>query len=503
MKKGDFKLGLYHLLLVIVLITGIFIRCKFYFAKIPFWLDEIMLGYSFTDYSWEILYTPLQAFQKAPPLFSFLTVAIRNLFGINELTLRFIPFFTGILSLFLFYYLLKANIKSKLGILTGCFMFAFCVPLIYFCGEFKPYGSDVFFAILLIIISKYIDFDNLSYKKIFLYSFGAVLFVLLSFSSLFIIPAIILYKCMKKFDYRVLFIGGSYLVSGLYLYFYDIQNNAYLKGYWNNVEHGFTQFPSIDFLWKFVNDSCRYLVYNFDTSYLVILVIAALSGFLILMKDKKETATIILFTIIFAIVASLVGAFPLKPKLSLYLTPFYILFIAKLFDINIAVQKLKTVFGIFLCFLLLFVLKINIPYINLSQDSLIYYNKALKGRNKALDDRNYVKELSINILNNFKSDEKVLSSNEFLYGTKYYKYVYNYDKLPKVISFDDIKTYDELENFIMNNYTNGLWIAGRDGERYYRCFDSGDIQRIITSNNLKTEFYNHNDIYLFHITNSF
>lgn len=486
----------FYLLLVIVVLFGILIRTKLYLAQFPFWLDEILLGYNFTDDSLSIFYSPLEADQKAPPLFSFVVMIIRKIAGLNELTLRFIPFLLGISSLFLFFRLLRANLNSRFGILVGMTLFSFCVPLVYFSAEFKPYGCDVFFCVLLLFLVDYIKFDNLNLKRTIFYSIATIFFVFMSFPTLFIIPAIIVSKYIefKKFYLKTLFVWISFVLSGLYLYLYDVKNVSYLQNYWGRVEHGLTMSPSADFLIEFFIDYCQYSIYNFDAHYVWMVVSFVVIGFYVLYKHRKNFSFVLLLIFMFAIIASVIGVYPLKPKLSLYMVPIFVLLISKGFDLLENCGIYKILLNVVLSFCLLCAFGFNVPYLNISQSDMAYYNKSTKGRNKALDDREHVKEFSLYVLNNYQSSSKILASREFLYSLMYYKAYNNIDIVPNIITFDEIQN-QYFGDFINEN--QNLWIIGRSNEHYFKSPQLDDVKEVLKGR--KYQYFYHKDIYLFFV----
>lgn len=496
----------FYLFVVIIFIAGIYIRARYYLANAPMWLDEIMLASSFSNRTFSEIFLPLDAFQKAPPLFCFFVLTLSKLFGFNELTLRFIPFLLNIASIFAFFFLLKENIKNKIGVLAGLFMFTFCVPLVYFSAEFKPYGCDVFFAILLLLAHKHLKLDYLNIKTTFLYTFGAVIFSLLSFPSMILIPAIILSKSIenKKFDLKNLWILGGIFLSGLSLILYDIKSFMFLKAYWGNVEGGFSLLSLFGLEKGFIQNACSYFVYNLNTNFIIIILCMILCGLIILFKENKNKAYLVLLIFFFAIISSLFNLYPLSPKLALYILPVFILLISKFFDMFLyCPQKKSTViYNILAVIVLILTIGINIPYLNMSENNLVYYNKNVNGRNKSLNDRLAVKNFSIKILDNYKSGDKIVASEEFLYAIKYYKANKKYNRKIKITTFNDI-TETTVENitefindFIKNNQTSKkLLFIGRNNEEYFKCADAKILEEIIKQNGLKYKKESRNDLY--------
>lgn len=423
-------------------------------------------------------------------------MSIRKLFGFSEFTLRFVPFITGILTVGISFQFLKENIKNKIGIFTGLCLFAFCIPLIYFSAELKPYGCDVFFSILLLTLYKFINFNNMNFKKTIFYTAISVLLVLSSFPMMFVIPAIIAAKIIqeKQFRYQIIFILAGVLCAGLSLYLCDIETYNYMQSYWNKIEKGFSIFPSLKFIQIFFNDSCKYFIYNFNSEFLIPIAVVVLTGFYLLFKDKKANAVLILLIFILAIAASTINVYPLKPKLSLYMAPIFILLIAKSFDICAYVNQivLKTITNVSFVVYMFIIFGINIPYLNVSESELVYYNKSLGGRNKSIDDRNAVKDFSLHVLTDYKNDNLIAASEEFLYSIKYYSFRYNYNFVPKIYLFEN----NIVDESILKS---NVWILGRDNEHYFTCPNYVDIEQKIKQKNLIYDEKRHKDLYLVRI----
>ena len=499
---------LFFVIIAFIILLGIYIRLRYYITQIPMWVDEIMLASSFINRSILDAFSPLDAYQKAPPLFVLSTLIIRKLFGIRELTLRFIPFILGILSMPAFFLLLKENIKNKLGIIVGLCLFTFSTPLIYFSAEFKPYGCDVFFCIILLLLYKYINLYRINLKQLLLYTLCTMGFVFISFPSIFVIGAMVFSKIIeeKKADKNSLVILITLALAGISLYLYDIQNYIFLKDYWNSVENGFNILPSITFISKFIYESCIYYIYNFNVSHAGYVLAAILIGFMIMFKDKKNLANIVSLTIIFAIAASLIGAYPLKPKLELFMLPLFILLSVKVFDAEIHIKS-RYMWGLNIILLVYFIIVfgINVPYFNISERQLVYYNNTSQSRNKSLNDRNAVKKVCLNVINNAESNDAIIASSEFLYGIKDYKAFLNSPKNLNINIYADIAqeklSQNLLENdvrlFVNKNLSSGnnMWFIGRDDEQYFQCPNYITIEEILNGYNLKYQTFRYKDIY--------
>lgn len=504
-KDKFFTRNIFGLSVVLIIIFGIFTRIKFYLSGIPLWLDEIMLGYNLTDTNFFDMFQPLEAYQKAPPLFMTSAMLLRKLFGLNEFSLRFIPCICSVLSLPLFYVLLKQNIKSKIGILTGLCMFSFCVPLVYFAGEFKPYGSDVFFCILLLCLRKYFDLNSLSLKRAFVYAFLSAIFIFFSFTTIFIIPAIVFAECFnkKKFDFKVLLIFAGIVFAGLYLYFSDVNTCEYMSNYWDLTESGFGGFSALKlFIGNVLFDFSNYFAHNFTASSKDFLPLI-LTGYYLLFCDKKDSAALMLLMTFFGIYAALLHIYPLKPKLSMYFLPIYLMIISKCFDLSFFLKgtKERTFFNVALSLYFVYLCGINLPYLNVTEQDIIYYNKNSFGQNKSIENRKLTSDTNLEILKSYKPGEKILASEEFLYGLKYYKFSENFENMPEIYTYDFYpgnSSKNAMKIFIKDNvHKTPVIFVGRNEEDYFTCAESEEIEDVLKSLDIKYEKYLKDGLYMF------
>lgn len=98
---------IYFLVFVIILITGISMRASIFFKNPALWIDEALTANKLIHSPIKSLVMPDAAAQEmtmhAYP-FGFLALSqfVIILFGLTEMTLRLIPFLSGIMALFIF-----------------------------------------------------------------------------------------------------------------------------------------------------------------------------------------------------------------------------------------------------------------------------------------------------------------------------------------------------------------------------------------------------------------
>lgn len=482
----------YYVAIIGLFIFGVYCRTKIYLTNSPFWVDEVMLGHSFIDRDLFGMFSPLDANQKAPPIFLCITYFIIKIFGFDELNFRIIPYVSGILSLVGFFFLVTDYINSKLGRILGYFLFVVSVPLIYYSVEFKPYSSDVLVCILLFLAYKHISLKNAGVSKIIFYSAVSIFLVLLSFPMFFVIPSMVLAKFIeeKNISKRAILILICVLLAGLYLYLYDVHTFDFMQKFW------FFSGTKKNTFKYMIGGTLGYFMNNFKNNFSYYLVALNFAGLIVLLKDKFDKAILFICLISLPLFTSLLLIYPFRERLVLYLLPIFIILISKIIDFPILFNvkiKWELIIKIVLCILVLFILNVKIPLINLSEIDIIKYAK-LNERDRSLNARLLTKKFSLMVLDNYNDNDRILASDEFIYYINFYNKRYKYNKNLKFHSYGydfkkEINTYKVAEKFV-NEFGDKckLWIIGRDYENYFRCCQFWDIETAYLKKNLKYNF---------------
>lgn len=132
------------------MILGASLRTLQYAIKSSFWGDELALISNVASRdAWALLTQPMNGGQMAPSGFLLLLKLIAGIAGVNEYTLRFIPWFSSLVALPLFARFSR-KILSRPAAIVALGAFALSPPLIRYAGQAKPYASDI--AICLVIL---------------------------------------------------------------------------------------------------------------------------------------------------------------------------------------------------------------------------------------------------------------------------------------------------------------------------------------------------------------
>jgi Dolichyl-phosphate-mannose-protein mannosyltransferase len=130
-------------------ILGLTARCVRYFLRFPLWEDECFLCVNLIDRDFRGLMQPLNYRQVAPLFFLWMQLAVTKLFGFNELSLRLVPFLSGLGSIVLFWRLARSCLDGVPRLLAVA-VFSVTYATVRYSAEAKPYGVDLFVALVLI-----------------------------------------------------------------------------------------------------------------------------------------------------------------------------------------------------------------------------------------------------------------------------------------------------------------------------------------------------------------
>jgi hypothetical protein len=130
-------------------ILGLAARCLRYILKFPLWEDETFLCANLIDRDYVDLLNPLNYHQVAPVCFLWIQLTVVKLLGFHELSLRLVPFLVSIGSLILFWRLAKRCLTGLPQVLAVA-VFSVTYATIRYSAEAKPYGLDLFVALVLV-----------------------------------------------------------------------------------------------------------------------------------------------------------------------------------------------------------------------------------------------------------------------------------------------------------------------------------------------------------------
>ena len=227
-----------------LLLLGVLLRLRQYLTGRSLWADEAMLALNIVNRNFGGMFQPLDYDQGAPIGFLLVEKIFNSILGKNEFALRLFPLLVGLLSLWLFYLLLK-RITNGAGLFTALALFAFNPRLVYYSSEVKQYILDVAVTIALLLIAAPV-FNPSPRKKDFAWlALAGLLALWFSHPALFVLAGIglaLVIVYLKRRDVASLrfVIGMGILwvldIGLLYLLILkDLSQNAYMREYWQGA----------------------------------------------------------------------------------------------------------------------------------------------------------------------------------------------------------------------------------------------------------------------------
>ena len=419
----------YFTAVCLIFAVGIFCRVEMLMVR-ELWFDEMQLAINFIDTPapkeniilWA--FKPLQYYQIAPPFFLLGVKFATLIFGINEISLRLIPFISGILSIFVFYKLSKITLNTKPAVIFANLLFAINFPLVRYASEFKQYSTDVLIFMLIFIWISKINLQNPGFKTILKYSAVFTVLFFISQPSIFLLSGFILYEILYRLKSEkyanikdLAKIISMALIPLIFVFMYKFSLpddlSGFMDAYWTKEVPGFIAYDSI---LEILKENCSF--FALGARYMIFFAPFVLAGFFIFLSKKSKWSLLFSCTLFSIICASILHLYPMTSRMILFLLPFAIIFIAACFDFNLKNKEIEKLFSASLIFATLFI-------------AFLFQAKILcKNRINNILDLNGNKELMLILKDNFNTEEDVIiiplySKSSF----KYYSYLYNFNPL--------------------------------------------------------------------------
>jgi len=328
---------IFKIISISLIVLGITIRLHHFIMNRSIWLDEAMLSNNIINRSYIQLLQPLDDRQIAPIGFLMVQKFFISTFGVSEYSLRAFPTFAGILSIILFYFLLKKIGGEKLAC-TGLLFFIFGKLLIYHSTEAKQYYMDVFVFMLSFYFLYFKTTDFNSIKAVICRGFIGAILIWFSHCAVFFLFSIGLVLALEIFLYRKSsFIKGFIIMIVLWLvsffinyYFFlsnhssqSIQESAFMIA--GNLPPEGSLFSKLAWLVPFLKLSVTYPL-NIDTLNLLLILMSIGCWFVIVTKEYRFLALILPFLI--HIILSFLNIYPFGGRFNLYIAITVIIFIS-------------------------------------------------------------------------------------------------------------------------------------------------------------------------------
>ncbi|MEM3101502.1 MAG: hypothetical protein QXT99_09150 [Candidatus Nitrosotenuis sp.] len=323
--------------------VGIALRINRYLYNPSLWFDEARNAMFIIDRPfWEFI--PPRSDHTISPQIGFLMLeklAIQ-IIGYSEYALRLFPLLFGIISLFLFYKIARYYIQPK-AVPVALGLFAILNPLVSLSSELKPYTGDVAIALLLYVVTIYIQSRKLTaFQIILLGGFGAIV-VWFSHPSVFILLGVGItsgFSCLLKKEWpklgRLLITFLIWISSFLVVYLIYTRHLMFNFTLTNDrivwmKDKAFMPFPptSLSDIQWFLDLPIRIFSFPVGLTFSGIATLTFIVGCISIFSEKKERFFILILPLIITMLASTLHKYVFSAEPILFLVPFILLFVAE------------------------------------------------------------------------------------------------------------------------------------------------------------------------------
>ncbi|MCS7018627.1 MAG: hypothetical protein RMJ87_00805 [Cytophagales bacterium] len=328
-------------IIIVFFVIGVITRANQFFYNKSLWVDEAMLALNVVERDYKQLLQTLDYNQMAPVGFLLISKFVGSLTKYADWGLRLVPFLTALASLYLFWlllrYLLPEN-ANRLVQLISVILFACSFRLMYFASEFKQYSSDVFWALLVLLVSLRADLLQKPKRLITALLVGAI-GLWFSHPLIFVLAGIGIYWVVENFYqntltnwFKTILLGIGWLSSFLIEYLFILSkdgNVGYMQQYWKG--NFLPLFPTnrYDFeIWLYIPEELFY--YTIGVSHMSwLLMFIAITGVITFWHQQARWVIALVLPFLIVIASSMLQLYPYNSRLLLFLTPLVAIIVGK------------------------------------------------------------------------------------------------------------------------------------------------------------------------------
>lgn len=349
MKAKRKELDKFDILLWNIMLYGVLLRVRQYLANRSMWHDEANLALNIVERNFAALLQPLDYDQGAPLGFLYITKFFTLLFGNHDYIMRILPIVAGIVSLYFAYRLAKEYLEA--GAPFFLLLFATSWSLVYYASEFKQYASDVMAVVILFYFGFRALDDEATKKDMWTLGWIGFLLIWISHPAAFLVSGIGIAlfgaKLLKR-DFpslpRIFGLGAAWMFSFGLNYLVSLRTlsaDESLKQYWKNAFMPLPPWRDWGWFLKTYDVSLlRYSGVGFQSDPLpAILAALALIGVIALLFRNWAIFLMLAAPLGMASIASMMGIYPIRGRLALFLLPFFFFLLAEAFRALYALLK--------------------------------------------------------------------------------------------------------------------------------------------------------------------
>ncbi len=320
----------------VIIGLGVLLRLTRYLDNRSLWIDEAFITLNILNKSFADFLGPLDLGQAAPVGWLVLQKLVVQAFGDSEYSLRLLPFLSGVASLFLFYAVARHYIKPiALPIALGLFVIS--EWLVYYSSEVKQYSSDVTIALLLLLVTSYVQRKGFTPGWLSILGVTGAVCVWFSHPALFVLAGVgvgLGIPCLVRREWAragwLSAVGFTWLVSFLAAYviaLHNIDTEFFVRtqGQW------LMPFPpsSPADVWWFVTTFFGIFLEPASFALTGIAALTFLVGCFSIFSESKEKLLILLSPALFVLVASAFDKYLFGSRFLLFFVPVMLLLIGE------------------------------------------------------------------------------------------------------------------------------------------------------------------------------
>ena len=323
---------------LVMVVIGVILRLIQYSLNRSLWLDECFVALTVVNKPFLALLNPIDYFQVTPVGFLIIEKAFVVLLGNNEYILRLYPLVSGIVSLFLIYYVARHCIGEH-GALIAVGLFSLSGFLIYYSSEVKQYSSDVTFALLLLAVTMHVRSSKFSGLSVAFFGVIGAISVWFSLTSVFVLTGIgctlslfSVYRRDWSANNKLLIIYFMWLLGCAVFYFIYLRNISNTldmqQSYWDGNFMPFPPMSVSDIKWfgKTFFEIFKRPIGLHQTG---LGALAFLLGTVSIFLRDRELFFILISPLFVLLFVSALHIYPIKGRVIIFIVPFLLLFIGE------------------------------------------------------------------------------------------------------------------------------------------------------------------------------
>ena len=339
---------------IAVVALGIALRVAVYLQNRDISMDEANVARNLFERDFAGLLKPLFYEQFAPPVFLWIEKAVASVGGYSDLALRFYALVCGILSLWLFYLLLKKLFPLQIALYP---LAIFSTGLIYirYASELKQYTSDMMASLILLLLALSLRPSGNNKRFMLIWLIAGSVAIWLSMPAVFIMTGVFsyyLYTSVADKDWasvKVSVITGCILVLQFVgFYFLSLQysiHSNYLQ--WWHDKFFLFPVPGDKGEWRHNWRAIKWLYSDLTGEWywaLVLNISCVLLGSLVLLFKDRAKAILFLLPLTIALLAAAMRQYTLLSRVMLFASPLILVIIA--FGLMSITNTKRTVFNV-------------------------------------------------------------------------------------------------------------------------------------------------------------